>query len=377
MKSNDTLLMLADSDHDANMLYRVGMFVPDPFIFLEHRGRRHLVMSDLEIDRARKEAPGCKVHPLRKYQEAARKNGVARPTHTDVIPLFLRELGVRKVMVPSNFPLGVAEDLRARGLRVAPVRDPLFPERECKSAQEVRHLIAALRIAEVGMAAGLAALKESKPGKNRVLTHRGEKLTSERLRGFIDAAIAQAGGVASHTIVAGGLQGCDPHECGHGPLKADEPIIVDIFPRASATGYFGDITRTFVRGKASEAARKLFATVFEGQALAIKMIRAGIPTASVHAAVQQYFVGSGYKTGQKKGRMQGYFHGTGHGLGLEIHEPPRMGPNSGGDLKVGQVVTVEPGLYYPGIGGVRLEDVVVVKSGGCTNITQFEKLFEV
>jgi Xaa-Pro aminopeptidase len=187
----------------------------------------------------------------------------------------------------------------------------------------------------------------------------------------------QAGGLAANTIVAGGLQGCDPHERGHGPLHAHEPIILDIFPRAQATGYFGDITRTVVRGRASEAVRKLYRTVHQGQQIGFKQIRAGVVTADVHRAVNGFFEQEGYRTGKRKGRMEGFFHGTGHGLGLEIHEAPRMGTSSTDLLKVGHVVTVEPGLYYPGIGGVRLEDVAVVTAKGARNITQFEKVLEV
>ena len=155
-------------------------------------------------------------------------------------------------------------------------------------------------------------------------------LTSEKLRAVIDTAILQAGGLASHTIVAGGKQGCDPHEAGYGPLRANEPIILDIFPRSQKTGYFGDITRTVVRGRASEAVRKLYDTVRQGQKLAFQKMRPGVPTAEVHRTVQEFFEREGYRTGRRNGRMEGFFHGTGHGLGLEIHEAPRVGPNSAG-----------------------------------------------
>ncbi len=194
---------------------------------------------------------------------------------------------------------------------------------------------------------------------------------------MIDCAIAEVGGLAAHTIVAGGEQGCDPHEGGHGQLFANEPIILDIFPRAQATGYFGDITRTVVRGRASEAVRKLYDAVHAGQRLAFRRMRAGTPTAEIHRAVQELFVSRGYSTGPRNGRMAGFFHGTGHGLGLEIHEAPRVGATSTGKLQAGQVVTVEPGLYYPGIGGVRLEDVALVTAKHPRNLTRFEKVLEV
>jgi Xaa-Pro aminopeptidase len=160
-------------------------------------------------------------------------------------------------------------------------------------------------------------------------------------------------------------------------LRANEPIILDIFPRSQKTGYFGDITRTVVRGQAGEAVRKLYDTVFHGQKIALQKISAGISTSEIHQCVQQFFVQRGYATGKRNGRMEGFFHGTGHGLGLEIHESPRMGATSPGALRAGQVVTVEPGLYYPGIGGVRLEDVVLVTPDGAKNLTRFEKVLEI
>jgi Xaa-Pro aminopeptidase len=202
-------------------------------------------------------------------------------------------------------------------------------------------------------------------------------LTSEKLRAIIDTAILQAGGLASHTIVAGGRQGCAPHEPGHGVLRANEPIILDVFPRSQKTGYFGDITRTVVKGRAREALRQLYYTVERGQELAFEHFQNKARGREVHQKVQEFFEKEGYKTGKMNGRMQGFFHGTGHGLGLEIHEAPRVGPNSTEALQVGHVVTVEPGLYYPELGGVRLEDVAFITGNGPRNLTKFEKVLEV
>jgi Xaa-Pro aminopeptidase len=185
------------------------------------------------------------------------------------------------------------------------------------------------------------------------------------------------GGLASHTIVAGGRQGCDPHEQGHGPLRAQEPIIIDVFPRSQKTGYFGDITRTVVRGRASEAVRRLYDTVARGQEMAFEKIHCEAHGSDIHEAIQSFFESEGYKTGRKNGHMQGFFHGTGHGVGMEIHEAPRISLNSEDVLKPGHVVTVEPGLYYPELGGVRLEDVVTVTPNGARNLTKFEKVLEV
>lgn len=377
MKSPDHLLMVADSEHDANMLHAAGMFVPDPFIFLRTRGRDYVVMSDLEIDRARKQAPHCCVLSLSRYQHKLRREGIKRPGFAQVIPALLRDRGIRRVVVPQDFPYGLASDLQRSGIRVTARPGSFFPDREYKTAAEVKKLSAALLMAEIGMAEAIQVLHRTKITKGRRLLYHEVPLTSEKLRAVIDTAILRAGGLASHTIVAGGRQGCDPHEEGYGPLRANEPIILDIFPRSQKTGYFGDITRTVVRGLASEAVRKLYDTVLQGQKLAFRKIRPGVPTAEVHTAVQGFFAREGYPTGRRNGRMQGFFHGTGHGLGLEVHETPRMGPTSAGKLKAGQVVTVEPGLYYAEIGGVRIEDVALVTGTRPRNLTQFEKVLEV
>ena len=372
----DTLLMFADSERDANMLYATGLFVPDPFIYLSGRSRPLLVMSDLEIDRARRQAPHCRVISLTTYFQKLKRAGVKSPRYPQVIRDICRENKIRRAIVPDNFPLGLAKDLKKLGLKLKP-RTGFFPKREIKSADEVRKISAALTMAEVGMAEGMQVLRLSKIDKRRQLIYRGLPLTSERLRAVIDCAILQACGLAANTIVAGGRQACDPHERGFGRLRAHEPIIIDIFPRSQKTGYFGDITRTIVRGRASEAVRKLYHTVFAGQKIGFEKIRAQVKTAEVHKAVQQYFVQQGYRTGRHNGRMEGFFHGTGHGLGLEIHEAPRVSPSSAEVLRPGHVVTVEPGLYYPEIGGVRLEDVALVTTNGAKNLTRFEKVLEI
>jgi len=351
--------------------------VPDPFIYLRIQGKCHVVMNDLEIDRARKQARQCRVISLSQYQNKLRNRGEKSTSLASVIRLLLNEKRLKKILVPNNFPLGLARELRRLKVKLK-VRDGgIFPGRELKTADEVKKVSAALMMAEVGLAEGIQALKISKIGKNRKLIYRGAPLTSEKLRSIIDVAILQVGGLASHTIVAGGKQGCDPHERGFGILRANETIILDVFPRSQKTGYFGDITRTVVKGQASEAIHKLYHTVARGQELAFTQIRHNASGAAIHQAIQKLFEKEGYKTGKRKGRMQGFFHGTGHGLGLEIHEAPRISSSSNDILKAGHVVTVEPGLYYPELGGVRLEDVAHVTTAGMRNLTKFEKVLEV
>jgi Xaa-Pro aminopeptidase len=373
----ENLLMVADSERDADMLYAVGMFVPDPFIYLRLNGKCHVVMSDLEIDRARKQARHCRVLSWSKYRQKLKRDGVKSPGFAAVIRQVLREKRLKKILVPAGFPHGLARELRRKGVKVRVREDPFFPERQFKTADEVKKISAALMMAEVGLAEGIQALKNARIARDGRLYYHQVPLTSEKLRAIIDVAIIQAGGLAAHTIVAGGRQGCDPHECGHGVLRAHQPIIIDVFPRSQRTGYFGDITRTVVKGRPTEAARRLFDTVARGLELGFSRMEANTPAVEVHEAVQEFFEREGYKSGRRNGRMQGFFHGTGHGLGLEVHEAPRVGATSADVLRAGHVVTVEPGLYYPEIGGVRLEDIACVGSGRAKNLTKFEKVLEV
>src|SRR5438045_5175481 len=226
----------------------------------------------------------------------------------------------------------------------------------------------ALRITEKGLKRAIEVLKASKAGSGKRLRWNGKTLTSEMLRAEIYSAILRAGGVPLGTIVAGGDQACDPHERGFGPLYADSLIILDVFPRDAKTGYFGDMTRTVLRGRASDAQRKLWETVKAGQALALRHIKAGVDGAAIHKEIQNLFAKRGFPTEMRKGRRVGFFHGTGHGLGLEIHEYPRLQKVT---LQAGEVVTVEPGLYYPGLGGVRIEDVVAVTKTGYKMLSRF------
>ncbi len=362
-------LMVASSEHDANMLYATGLFVPDPFIWFEVRGRTYAVLSDLEVDRARRQAHVDHVLAYRSFSDRLSRHGVKQPKLSDVLRLILQEYRVRSVLVPRNFPFGLARQLC--GVRLTAPVGEFFPERAVKSAAELRKIRAALRLAEQGVKVALELIRSSRIRRDGFLN-----LTSEAVRGAINQRIAALGGVAAHTIVAGGHQACDPHETGHGPLRAHWPIIIDVFPRDMATGYFGDITRTVVRGRASEAVRKMYATVWEGQRLAFARLRAGVNGRAVHEAVVELFEKRGYKTGLQGGRMQGFFHGTGHGVGLDIHEAPSLGRVSC-KLQAGHVVTVEPGLYYRGIGGLRLEDVVQIQSRGAQKLTTLPKQLEI
>src|SRR2546423_10891671 len=281
---------------------------------------------------------------------------------------------LRSALVPASFPLGFAQELEASKIKLRTTNGLFWPEREAKTDEELKLMRRALQITEGGMARSMEVLAASKPGAAKKLIWSAKTLRSEVLRAEIDSAILRAGGLPANTIVAGGDQACDPHERGSGPLKADSLIILDIFPRDAKSGYFGDMTRTVVRGRASEEQRKLWQTVREGQEMALKKMKPGIDGLNLHNEVKRFFTDRGFPTEVRDGRQVGFFHGTGHGLGLEIHEYPRFQKTV---FKVGQVLTVEPGLYYPGVGGARIEDVVVVTKSRTRMLSRFEKRPEI
>jgi Xaa-Pro aminopeptidase len=376
LKDHEAALIVAPSEGDANMLYAVGFFVPDPFIFFQHKNTKYAVMSDLEIDRAKKQAHVDRVLSLSLYQKKLRKLGKSPATMADILDLLFRERGIRSLVVPANFSALLADQLRAKGYNLSIKRDPFWDERETKNNREVKQITESLRIARLGLEAGIRMVKRTKSKRDGYLYLNGARLTSEMLKTAVNTTIMAQGWLPSHTIISSGNQCVDPHHEGSGPIKANTSIIFDIFPRSQQNGYFGDLSRTVVRGRASDKLKEIYATVQAGQKIGFDQIRDGINGKQVHQNILDLFEARGFHTGRINGRMQGFFHGTGHGLGLDIHEAPRIAPVDA-TLRTGHVVTVEPGLYYLGVGGVRLEDVVVVTAKGNRNLTDCPQFLEI
>jgi len=375
LRSDQALLLVSASEGDANMLYAVGFFVPDPFIFFQHKQKKYVVISDLEIDRAKKQARADRVLSLSLCQRKLRNMG--RPAAIiDILDILFRERSIRRLVVPANFSALYADQLRAKGYSLQIKRDPFFAERETKSGTEVKHIADSLRVARLGLEAGIRALKRTKIKRDGYLYLNGARLTSETLKTVVNTTIMAQGWLPSHTIISSGNQCVDPHHEGCGPIKAHTSIIFDIFPRSQKNGYFGDLSRTVVRGRASDKLKEIYAAVQAGQQIGFDMIRDSANGKEIHQKILDLFSARGFPTRRLNGRMQGFFHGTGHGLGLDIHEPPRIAPVDA-TLKTGHVVTVEPGLYYLGVGGVRLEDVVVVTAKGNRNITDCPQFLEI
>ncbi len=365
-------LLFGNTDRVPDLTYATGLFVPDDFAwFRSPRGKTFVLLGPLEIDRARRTAS---VDTCLDLEEEKRRLGLTKAPYPRILAAVLRRHGVRSAEVPASFPVSLFRDLRRASIRLQPVPDPFFPERLKKSHLEIRHLAQALRAAEAGLHRGVEVLRAAKIGPRQILRWGGSVLTSERLRIEMEAACLRAGALAKDTIVAGGIQACDPHERGSGPLRAHQAIILDIFPRDPRTGYFGDITRTVIKGRPSEALQQMHTTVSQGQKRILRQLRPGLNGQQAQDELRNWFRSRGYPTEIRRGRWTGFFHGVGHGLGLEIHEAPRFAVPR---LPAGAVITVEPGLYVPGIGGVRIEDVVHLTGRSHRRLTRFPGIWQV
>jgi Xaa-Pro aminopeptidase len=369
-------LLFADTERSPDALYFGGVNVPDAFIAFGDGGKKFAVVGALEFGRVRKTSTFDVVLPLEAYLQRARATWPQRkPGAAEVIFLIAKERGLTRFTVPDEFPAGVYDKLYELGLDLVVADGALFPARELKTPAEAAAIREGNRCSALGFAAAEQILRRSKI-VGRKLVYRGETLTSEKLKFAIEVACLEAGAVSTNTIVAGGDQACDPHERGSGPLRPNELIIVDIFPRVTRTGFHGDMTRTFLRGRATDAQRALVAAVRAAQLAALKAIRAGVNGRDVHGKAVEVFKQRGYETKHGAKGSVGFFHGTGHGLGLAVHEPPRMSGSVDYLLKRNSVVTVEPGLYYPGLGGCRIEDVVQVTAAAPKMLSRYHYNWE-
>lgn len=367
-------LFIAASEQDSNLYYATKFIAPDSFIYMEIKGERLLIMSDLEMDRARAQASVDRVLSYSELEQKAKAQGIKDPTTVDIVHVVLKEFKIRRLLVPANFPFIHATRLQELGYSLKPKRDPFYEQRVVKTADEIRHIETAQRATEEAVAAAFDTVRRATI-EGGWLHLDGEVLTSERIKKLINVKLMERDCVAQHTIVAGGEQACDPHNEGSGGLPAGRSIIFDVFPRSATSRYFADMSRTIVRGAPTPDLKRLYQTVKDAQEEAIEKVKDGADGMKIHQGICARFDKAGYKTGLVNGRMQGYFHGTGHGVGLDIHEAPRIS-RTGSLLQEGHVVTVEPGLYYPGLGAVRIEDMVLVTKDGCRNLTDFPKSFE-
>jgi Xaa-Pro aminopeptidase len=376
LAETDTDGYLVDADStDSDQYYLSGFDAPDPFVTL-YDGETHLLFPrSLEFARAKKESRADSVERYVDFDHAELVEEYGpQEAVSHVLARFLDAYDVESVAVPPRFPLRTADGLRARDKVVTADTDGIVTEiRATKTETEIDHVREAQRANEAAMAAAEELIAESTVAGDGTLEHGDETLTSERVKEEIEVTLLRHGCSLDETIVACGADAADPHDRGSGPLTAGEPIIVDIFPRNKATKYHADMTRTFCKGDPTETVREWYDLTERAMDAAFVALEPGATGEAVHEAVCDVYEDAGLPTLRSDDRTEtGFIHSTGHGVGLDVHELPRLSP-SGGELEPGHVVTIEPGLYDPEVGGIRIEDLAVVTEDGYENLTDYEQ----
>jgi Xaa-Pro aminopeptidase len=372
----DGYLIEADSE-EADQYYLSGFDAPDPFVTLYDGAVRLLFARSLEYGRAVREARAESVERGSDYDyEARAEEHGPREGWSRTLAAFLAEYDVESVATPPRFPLQTADGLRDQGIAVQADDDGVVTEiRATKTDEEIAHIRQAQRANEAAMERAETLLREATVENGR-LYREGDPLTSERVKEAIEVTLLRQGCALDETIVACGADSADPHDRGSGPLEAGEPIIVDIFPRHKTNRYHADMTRTFCRGEPSDTLREWYDLTAEAKRAALDALEPGATGEDVHAAVCDVYENAGLPTLRADPTAEtGFIHSTGHGVGLDVHELPRVSENAG-ELEPGHVVTIEPGLYDPDVGGVRIEDIVVVTEDGYENFTDYEESLE-
>lgn len=355
-------LIIDSTRRSPDLLYLTGFRAPDPIVWVQVGRAKLLVLSDLELDRGRRTARASRCLAYSALARKARRRHGRSPSPAHVAALVLEDHGATRVEVPATFPALYISHLTEMGIRPLVVAGPFVPRRRRKTKKEVAAMRRCQRAGEEGIAFA-ASMVASATRRGRRLYLDGAPLTSERLKQEVSVALLRRGYQAAGLIISGRPeQTCLPHDTGSGPILADQAIIMDFFPRSLTTGYHGDETRTIIRGRPSPRLDAMMRAVREAERRGARMLRPGARGSRIHSRVMQFLEREGFPT-SRKGRPRGFFHGLGHGLGLEIHEPPTLSAAET-VLQAGDVVTVEPGLYYPRTGGVRHENLYHITDRG-------------
>lgn len=366
----DGFLIRADSS-DPNFYYLTRFEAPDPMTYLRTGKESILLAPPMEYSRAKEESDADKVLKTDEFKDANTGNHNSR---IELIQRFLERYDIKSLAVPPKFPLKTAEELREKDIQISTTQDKVAESRRIKSEQETEKLRESQQITEKAMEKA-RSMVENADVRCGELYQEDDPLTSERMRREIKYFLLEQGcEVPEETIVASGKESAKPHSTGKGILEAGEPIIVDIFPRHRK--YFGDMTRTFVKGEASEEVKEMREAVLDAQKAAFGLLEkgAGINAGEIHQKVCDVLENHGYNSLRENGGDSGFIHSTGHGVGLELHEQPGISDKEE-KIRAGMVLTIEPGLYLPEIGGVRLEDMVKVQDGGYENFNDMGKKF--
>ncbi len=367
------VLIVGDTVRTPELRHEVPLGIPDPFVYAELDGRRVVAISSLEATRVEDLGAGLEVRPTEEFgADQIRRSGL--DVHTAATRLTVqiaKGLGLEAATVPRSFPLGVGDALRGAGIDLA-VDQKLFDDRRRKkNERELAGIRRAQTAAEAGVAVGRDLLRRAERS-NGDLVLDGEMLTSEFVKERIQAAFLAHGTLAEEMIVSHGPQTAVGHDMGSGPIAADDVVVLDLWPIDLESACYADLTRTLAVGDVSDEIREWHSLCREALELAVAEIRPGVNGGAVHRLVSEFFAEHGFPTQLTKPEGEvlrdGFYHGLGHGVGLEVHESPSLGM-LGEELVSGDVITVEPGLYRDGFGGVRVEDLLLVTDDGCERLT--------
>jgi Xaa-Pro aminopeptidase len=369
------VLIYGDTVRSPELRHEVPVAIPDEFLYAEKDGRRAVILHSLEIPRVRADAPELEIIPLEQLgaDELYVQGRQSWEIELEIALRSCRELGIERATVSSTFPVGHADHLRAHGIEVVVDRDLFANRRRSKNATELAGIRKAQRACEAALDAARELLRRAEPN-GAGLEVDGEPLTSERLKRVIEDVFADHDVEGSDMIVSHGPQTAVGHDSGSGQIAPNEPIVFDLFPKDKQTGCYADMTRTYVVGEPSDELKEWYGLVKQALDSSTAEVKPGVNGRALFEQVCDLFHTAGYKTQLHKepGEVleDGFFHGLGHGVGLEVHELPAMS-RTGQDLVPGDVITIEPGLYRSGYGGLRLEDLVLVTRDGYEVITDY------
>jgi Xaa-Pro aminopeptidase len=369
------VLIYGDTMRSPELRHEVPVPIPDPFLYAEKGDRRVAILHSLEIPRVRQDAPGLEIIPLEQLgiDELLAQGKPYWQSELEIALRACREVGLEQPAVPPGFPVAHADYLRANGIEVAVERELFDNRRRSKNETEIAGIRRAQRACEAALDASRELLRKAEPNGGG-LELDGEPLTCERIKRVIEDVFADHGVEGSDMIVAHGAQTAVGHNMGSGQIAPNEPIVFDLFPRDKETACYSDMTRTYVVGEPSDEMKEWYTLVKRALETSTAGVKPGVNGRALFELVCDQFHEAGYKTQLNKepGEVleDGFFHSLGHGVGLEVHELPSMG-RTGQDLVPGDVITIEPGLYRSGYGGVRLEDIVLVTHDGYEVITNY------
>jgi len=360
-KSGADAYIVYASSRDADMRYLTQFTTSDPFVYFKRPGEKGvIIISQMEVGRASREATTAVMTRTQAGLPDILKK--EKDPYRATAQMIAARVG-KRILVPQNFPVALANAL-GEFCTVTVDSGTVMAMRAKKTRREIRFLKEVQQVTQTAMGHAISLIRRASVKKG-VLHTDGKPLTSEKIKYAMHSVLLENGCNAIDTIVSCGDDTAIPHMTGTGPLKADKPIVIDLFPVDEKSGYYADMTRTVVKGEPSQEVSEMYTALREAKLRAIDQVKSGISGADLYQDVVDFFKDRGYDADTR-----GFVHNLGHGVGLQIHELPTVGP-AGKSLEEGNVITIEPGLYYPGIGGVRLEDIGAVTAKGFDNFTSF------